>query len=219
MLPYQEIFLISLGFFVFSSFLYRILTKPAEMRQIKKDMKFYREKSKEAQKQKDMKKANEHMSEMMKLSQKQMRNTMKPMFVTMGVALLLIGYILQSYGGIFIEMKPAGENISTGQFSYAAFSYPARAEKINDQIKITLDINGNGDFSDDTAYSKDDLLQTGSLRWSVEPLDMNKTQMNLAVAIPFTLPVFGWTYMSLIMWYILVSFPVMWISRKMLGVE
>jgi uncharacterized membrane protein (DUF106 family) len=217
--PYQDIFLWSMLLSFLISLIYRLFTKPGEIRQLKKDMKFYREKSNEARKQKDMKKANEYMSETMKLSQKQMRHTMKPMFITLGLVFIILGFVNQNYSGVVVETQAVDEKTSIGQFAYAGFNHSLKAEKIDDAIKIMIDSNDNGDFSDETSYSKGELFTVGNSDWVAEPLSMNQTRMDIAVRMPFMVPFFGVDYLGWLFWYILVSLPATWIFRKALGVE
>jgi uncharacterized membrane protein (DUF106 family) len=218
-LPYQEVFLWSLALSLTISVVYRVLTKPHEMRQIKADMKLYREKSKEAQKNKDLKKANEHMSEMMKLSQKQMRQTMKPMFVTLGIVLILLGYVNATYNGVAVATSPAGPNSASGRFAYGGFNHTVLVEQTGDAFKVIIDANDNGIFTDDASYSKGDIATFSGVKWAIVPENLNKTDMQLAVTMPFTVPIFGWTYLTWLMWYILISIPSTWVFRKALGVE
>jgi uncharacterized membrane protein (DUF106 family) len=219
-LPYQEIFLWSLGLALVLSGLYRIFTKPEEMRQIKKDMAFYREKSKEAQKNKDIKKANEYMSDMMKLSQKQMRINMKPMIIGLGIVLILLGFISQAYGGVSVQTTQLDEKTAAGYFAYGSFNGSLKAEKISDsEIKVTLDTNGNGNLADEKVLSKGDQVKIGGVNWAVDPQSLNLTKMDTAIALPFTMPFAGWTYLNWIAWYILLSFVGTLLFRKLLGVE
>ncbi len=218
-LPYQYVFLWALLLSFLVALIYRLFTKPEQMRQIKADMKLYREKSKEAQKQKDLKKANEYMSEMMKLSQKQMRQTMKPMFITLGVVLILIGFINQAYSGVAVETKAVDATTALGQFSYADFSHQLRAEKINEtDIIVTVDANANGDFTDDTSYANGQIARLEGINWQVAPQSLNVTKMDTIVMLPFSMPFLG-SQLTWIMWYILVSLPGTWMFRKALGVE
>jgi len=218
--PYQEILLWALGLSLAISVIYRVFTNPEEIRKLKEDMKFYREKSKEAQKNKDMKKANEYMSEMMKLSQKQMKLNMKPMFITMGVVLLILSSMGHTYGGVTVETTPAGDKVGMGYFSYSDFNYSLKTEKTGDgEIKVWIDLNGNGEFSDEEGYAKGDMFRAGGAYWVVHPESINRTWMDLAVKLPFTLPLLGWTYLNWLGWYILITLPATWIFRRMLGVE
>lgn len=219
-LPYQDILLWTLLLSFVSSLIYRVFNKPAEMRKIKEDMKFYREKSKEAQKEKDTKKANEYVSEMMKLSQKQMRTNMLPMFVSLGIVLLAFGFLSQTYGGVTIETV-ASETSATGHFAFADFNHSIKTDKISDlEYKVTIDVNDNGDFSDDKTYAKGELVRFGSVVWAVSPLDLKSTKMETAIMLPFTVPLVGWTYLNWVAWYILIFIMgASLLFRKLLGVE
>jgi len=225
LLPYQGIFLWALLLSFIISLVYRLFTKPHEMRQIKADMKLYREKSKEAQKNKDPKKANEHMSEMMKLSQKQMRHTMKPMFITLGIILVLLGYVNSTYNGVAVETTSSGQAASVGHFAYDGFNHSVSIEKIINEktgenyFKVIIDANDNGNFADDAVHARGDVVKFGNVNWGISPENLNRTDMQTAVIMPFTVPIFGWTYLTWLMWYILISLPATWLFRKALGVE
>ena len=60
MTPFVEITLISIGLAFLVSIIYRIFTKPDEVRKIKDDMKFYKEKMNEANKAGDKEKASDY---------------------------------------------------------------------------------------------------------------------------------------------------------------
>jgi uncharacterized membrane protein (DUF106 family) len=220
LLPYQEIFIWALLISFLLSVIYRIFTKPKEIRKLKEDMKFYREKSNEARKSKDMKKMEEYSSEMLKLSQKQMKHNMKPMFISMGLILIILGFVSTTYNGVTVQTNPIDERTSMGYFSYGDFNHSLRSEKINEtHIKVFIDTNDNGDFSDETGYLKDQTVLLNNIRWSVSPQDMNQTSMLIIIDLPFTIPLFGWSHLNWLWWYILITLPATWIFRKMLGVE
>jgi uncharacterized membrane protein (DUF106 family) len=216
--PCQDIFLWALIISFVISLIYRIFTKPEEMRKIKEEMKFYREKSKEAQKQKDMKKANEYLNEMMKLSQKQMRYSMKPMFISLGIVFIILGFISQTYASVFVETKPISETSEIGYFAFASFNHSLKIEKAN-EVKVYIDTNNDGEFDNEVAYSKGELAKINNMYWVIEPIEDNKVKMDIVIRFPFRIPIFGWTHTNWLIWYILVSLPATWIFRKALGVE
>jgi uncharacterized membrane protein (DUF106 family) len=219
-LPYQEIFLWALFISLIISLIYRVFTKPQEMRKIKEDMKFYREKANQAQKSKDMKKASEYTNEMLKLSQKQMKFTMKPMFITMGIILILLGFINSAYSGVAVEMTPLDDSNSIGYFSYDGFNHSIKSENISDnEIKVSIDTNDNKDFSDDASYSSGNLVKVGESYWAVYPEDPEHIMMGFAIRLPFTVPLLGWNYLNWLWWYIIITLPATWLFRKALGVE
>lgn len=216
LLPYQEIFVWAMVISFILSLIYRFFTNPKEIRQIKKDMQFYRDKSKEAQKKKETKKANEYMSEMMKLSQKQMKLTMKPMFISMAVVLLLLGYIGSAYGGIAVELGEDG----TGEFTYGGESYALASEEAGDTVSVTVDTDGDGDLSDETPHASGQVVKIGDNYWSVTASqDAEPVTMEFAVVLPFTMPILGWTWLNWLFWYVLCTLPATLLFRRFLGVE
>ncbi|MCK5023137.1 MAG: DUF106 domain-containing protein [Candidatus Aenigmarchaeota archaeon] len=226
LLPYQEVLIWGLIISFVLSVVYRIFTNPKEMKQIKKDMKFYKEKSKEAQKKKDIKKVNEYNSDMMKLSQKQMSKTMKPMFISMAVVLLLLGYINNTYNGVLVELDQDDATMY-GTFAYMGFSHDLKAEKVDDVVTVTVDTNDNNDFSDEESYVNGDIASIEDSYWIVIPgeaADENgvmkaNVKMDLAVKLPFVMPFVGWTSLNWLFWYVLCTLPATFVFRRFLGVE
>jgi uncharacterized membrane protein (DUF106 family) len=218
-LPYQEVLVWALVISFILSVVYRIFTDPKKMRQIKEDMKFYRDKSNKARKSKDTKKMGEYSSEMLKLSQKQMKSTMKPMFVSMAIILLILGYVNSAYSGVLVELE--GDDTSgTGTFAYRDYEYPLMAERYGDVIEVKVDTDNNGNFGDETPYVAGDLVYLEDTHWAVSPgEDLKTVKMDLAVKLPFTMPILGWTYLNWLFWYVLCTLPATFLFRKALGVE
>ena len=107
MTPLQEILLISIGLSVFSAILYRVLTKPEEVKRVKEEVKGFREKIKEAQKAGKNDEASKLMSEMMKANQKQLKGNMKPMFVSMIVFIATIAFLRETYATFILNLPVA----------------------------------------------------------------------------------------------------------------
>ena len=99
-----EVTLISLTLSFVLSLLYRFLTNPDEMKTIKKEMKFYKEKSSEAQKAGDAAKASEYMKDMMKASQQQFKQNMKPMMASMLVFFLILGWMHSTFASVLVQL-------------------------------------------------------------------------------------------------------------------
>ncbi len=93
LLPYQWLFLWALGISLIISVMYRFLADQNEMRNLKIDMKHLKEKINKANKEKDLKKANALMSDMMSLNKKQLSLSQKPMIAS----LIVVGIILYLY--------------------------------------------------------------------------------------------------------------------------
>ncbi|NIO23019.1 MAG: DUF106 domain-containing protein [Candidatus Aenigmarchaeota archaeon] len=208
-LPHQDIFIWAMVLSLIITVMYRIFTKPGEIRKIKEEMKFYREKANEAQKRKDTKKSQEYLSEMMKASQKQFKMNMKPMFVSMIVVIFLLGFVHQTYSGVVVETNENG----IGYFSFMDFNHTLKYESES----VAIDTNGNGDFSDEESYSSGEVANIGNIDWHVFP-EEDKTSMYLLIRMPFPLPFFGY-HLNWLMWYIICTLPATWIFRKLLGVE
>jgi uncharacterized membrane protein (DUF106 family) len=104
MSAFLEVTLISLALAFVLSLLYRFLTRPEEMRRIKKEMKFYQEKSKEAQKAGDTAKANEYMKQVMGASQQQFRQNMKPMLASMLVFFVVLGWMHSAFASVLVQL-------------------------------------------------------------------------------------------------------------------
>jgi len=210
MLPHQDIFIWAMFLSLLITAVYRFLTNPEEMRKIKEEMKFYREKANEAQKRKDTKKAQEYLNEMMKASQKQFRKNMKPMMVSMIVVIFLLGFIHQNYSGVVIRTDENG----IGYFSFGGFNHSVLLEK----EKVRIDVDDDGDFSDEESFSKGDVVRVENIHWQVSPEGENKVSMYLLIRMPFPLPFVGY-YLNWLLWYILCTLPATWLFRKFMGVE
>jgi uncharacterized membrane protein (DUF106 family) len=98
---YQEIFLFSLGLSLLMTLASKFLANQQKMKQVRRDMDFHRKKASEAQKAGDAKKANEHMSDMLKASQSQFRHNMKPMMFSFLIVILAASW----FGAAYAESK------------------------------------------------------------------------------------------------------------------
>ncbi|MEM7827714.1 MAG: hypothetical protein QW561_00085, partial [Candidatus Aenigmatarchaeota archaeon] len=70
------------------SFIYRISINPSEMRDLKKQIEKYRIEADKARKNNEKEKAEKLMNEMLKVSQKQLRLSLKPLMIS-GIVFLL----------------------------------------------------------------------------------------------------------------------------------
>lgn len=104
MQPFLEVFLWALVISLVTVFIQRLLTKPKEIREIKKELKFYQEKMKEAQKSGDMGKAKKYMDDMFKVNQKIFRHNMKPLMVTFLVVIIILAWMNQKYVGVLVNL-------------------------------------------------------------------------------------------------------------------
>ncbi len=102
--PIQEVLLWSLTLSLVLALIYRILTKPREIRAIKEEVKEIRGKMKKSQKDGNTEETNRLLSEMMKLNQKQLRSNMKPMLASMVIFLVAIGFLRDTYSNFLIQL-------------------------------------------------------------------------------------------------------------------
>jgi uncharacterized membrane protein (DUF106 family) len=99
-----EVMLFTIGMSLVLAIIYRLLTKPEEMRRIKENMKEIQAKVKHAQKSGDTDQVSALTSEMLKGSQQQFTQNMKPMIVSMVIFFVFIGFLRATYQGTLIQM-------------------------------------------------------------------------------------------------------------------
>ena len=100
MLEFEIVFVASVVLSIIIVVLTRIITNPEDIRKIKKEMKFYSDKVKEAQKSGDAAKVKQFTDGMLKASQKQLRHSIKPMFISIIIFMIAIWWL----GGQFAEL-------------------------------------------------------------------------------------------------------------------
>jgi uncharacterized membrane protein (DUF106 family) len=113
MLPFEELLIYSTILSFFIAVVYRLLTKPEKMREIKKEMAFYREKANSAQKSGNKDEANKYSSEMLKMSQKQLKSTMKPMLASMVIFFIALGWFNTVFETLSVTLPVAIPFIGT----------------------------------------------------------------------------------------------------------
>ena len=116
---YQEILIWGVVLSIASTLISRFLANQQEIKKVKKDMEFYRKKSSEAQKSGDLKKANEHMSEMMKASQRQLRLNFKAMMFSFLVFIIALVWFGTTYADATIASPiPIPYVVEAGNMSW-----------------------------------------------------------------------------------------------------
>lgn len=229
MTPFLTITLLSLGLSFLISVIYRVLTKPSEVRKVKEDMKFFKAKMSEAKKAGDNAKSNEYASEMLKASQSQFRMSMKPMMASMLIFVMLLGWINTNFGAVVVDDVESPE----ATFSYNGKEhnvlYELVVEDDTETIKAGIDFDDNGEFSSDEIFLGDAVLPYSGALWKASPATQGfflfsspkegAIQFDMFVAkLPFSIPFIG-EYLSWFWWYIFISIPTTIIFRKLLGVE
>ncbi len=229
MTPFLGITLISIALSFTISVIYRVLTKPDEVRKAKQDMKFFKKKMSEAQKAGDKDKASEYASEMMKASQMQMKHSMKPMMATMILFIFLLGWLNGNYGGVSADL---GKN-PDATFDYAGMeheiNYVKAAGEDGSGFTIGVDLDDDGQFSQEETFDRGEVFSYKGAYWRANPamegFFMFATEKEdsvhfemLVAQLPFELPFLG-SYLTWFWWYLFLSIPSTIVFRKLLGVE
>lgn len=101
---YQEVLIISLVLSLIMVLLTKVLTNQEEIKKAKREMKFYQDKIKKAQKSGDKDTVSKLSNDMLKASSKQMKQSMKPMFVSLIIFVIALGWLAGSYGELLVGM-------------------------------------------------------------------------------------------------------------------
>ncbi len=104
LMPFQEVLVFSVLLSFILALIYRVLIKPEDMRRIKEDMKFLREKVNSAQRSGNQDEVKRYSSDMMKASQEQFKVSMKPMFASMILFFFFLGWINTTYAEMMITL-------------------------------------------------------------------------------------------------------------------
>ena len=101
---YQEVLIISLALSLLMVILTKLLTNQDEIKKAKREMKFYQEKIKKAQKAGDNQTVSKLSNDMLKASSKQLRQSMKPMLVSLIIFVIALGWLAAEYGELVINL-------------------------------------------------------------------------------------------------------------------
>jgi len=101
---YQEVLIISLILSLIMVLITKLLTNQDVIKKAKREMKFYQEKIKKAQSSGDKEAAAKLSNDMLKASSKQLRQSMKPMFVSLIIFVIALGWLAAEYGELLINV-------------------------------------------------------------------------------------------------------------------
>ena len=105
--PILELLLWSMGLSIATVLISRFLTNQKELKKIKNEMKFFKDKMDQAKKSGDLAKAEQFMNDMLKASNKQLKHTMKPLFVSMFVFLTAFQFLGAHFADLVIALPVA----------------------------------------------------------------------------------------------------------------
>ena len=95
-----------------SALLNRFLIKQSDLKQVKNEIKFQKERSDKARKEGNTAAQAEASKEMMKLSGKQMRMSMKPLMVSMLFVVVILGWLSVGYSEAMINLPISMPSLS-----------------------------------------------------------------------------------------------------------
>ena len=104
LMPFEELLIFSIGLSVLMAVLTRFLTNQKELKTIRHSTKVLRERLSKAQKSGDMKEMSKLNSEMLKMSQKQFRENMKPMIFSLLIFVFALGWFGTRYADLTLAL-------------------------------------------------------------------------------------------------------------------
>ena len=195
-----EVLLLCSVIFFLSSLIYKLLINKEQIREVKAKQKEHQERVKELQKT-NPEQANQAMNDMLKLSQKQMKITMKPMMVSLLIFILVLPILAGAYGDINVQLTDNSGVLTIDKTNY------------------TLQLSGNQLSVGGTSYSLPSSdQQIGGYNWNIQAQDDRVTFSRIVAFLPFSLPLLG-SDMGWFAWYFVLSLALTSIFRKVLGVE
>lgn len=99
-----EVLIWSIGLSALMIILTKILTDQKEIKKIRNEMNFFKEKMDKAKKSGDMAKAEQFMNDMLKSSNKQLKHTMKPLFVSLIIFITAFQFLGAAYGELVVAL-------------------------------------------------------------------------------------------------------------------
>lgn len=103
-MPFEEVLVYSVLLSFILALIYRVLVKQGDMRRVKADMVFLREKSGKAQRAGNLEEARQYQGDMMKASQEQFKLSMKPMMASMILFFFFLGWLNTTYAAMQVTL-------------------------------------------------------------------------------------------------------------------
>ena len=200
---FEEI-LMSAVIVFFMTLIYKFLINQNELRELREKIKEKQANAKEVQKT-NPEEYKRITTEMLLISNKQMRFTMKPMLASLIIFLAVSPLLGELYGDRTINLIENNGNFTLDGKTYSLELNNQSVSLDGVQCKIPCDEQTIGNYKWNILYKEDDKNKQVVLS-------------RIVVLLPFSLPFFendfGW-----VMWYVLNSLILSFIFRKALGVE
>lgn len=239
-----DVLILSLGLSLLLAIIYRVFTKPEEMRRLKGEMKEIRAKMKEAQKAGNQQETNRLLTESMKLNQQQFKGNMKPLMASLLIFILALNIMGGLYGphvpvAVTYQDVPGLGTVPAGTLTIGDVAYDVVIT--DDNHSVIVDLNRDGTFDEDSFGREAVIFQEGENYWKFLGPDQGAfpfvpAQQNTflftpdILELPFTLPLPAWdfvgfpffkmsTHIGWFWFYLLITIPTTFLFRKLLGVE
>ena len=97
-----EVLMWSTGLSAVTVTITKFLTNQKEIKKIKNEMNFFKEKMDHAKKSGDTAKTEQYMNDMLKASNKQLKQTIKPLFVSMFIFIIALQFLGSAYADLVV---------------------------------------------------------------------------------------------------------------------
>ena len=201
-----EVLLISALLAIVIVVITRVFTDPKKLKDAKQEMAFFKDKVNAAQKEGNTEEVKRNTNMMMTASKKQFKYSMKSTMVSMVVVLIAFYLLGTTYQGVDPKITD-----SIGNFSYGGETFPVKV----DNSSYLIDFDNNG-FDESDSHKFGEAAKYKDTRWG---FDSNSKTFTLLIAeSPVNIPFIG-RYLTWFWLYILVTIPITFIFRKLLGVD
>ncbi len=196
--PVLAVTIFSVFILIFINIFYKILIKQEDAKALKDRSKAIGKEMKEAQKAGKTEESKKLMSEMMENNSKLMRMSMKPMFISLIIVILLLPTMSTFYGDKFAPVNDGVISLNGADYSFS----------VDDS---TIDINGNN-------CENSCVVDLAGTNYKVSLNGASVKFAQIVAELPITLPFlgnsFGW-----LGWYIINSIPIAIVIRKFLKIQ
>ncbi len=205
-IPAVGVILFGILILIIINLFYRFLIKQDEagrakerIKEIGNEMKKYRS---------DKEKTSQLMTEMMKENNKIMKMTLKPMLVSFLVVLLLLPFLSAVYGDRYAALQ----NNSTGNITLDDTYF--ELQKSDGKLLI----KSSAESYECSLPCREQINTSVTSKWNILQEGDRIKFGRIVALLPFTLPWIG-DDSGWILWYLIISIPMMIIIRKAMGIK
>jgi len=205
--PALAIFIFTLAVLFITQLPYKFLVDQDKVKHLKGRQKELSKKMKEVQKDGNIEKANEYMSEAMKLNHQIMKMTFKPLIISFAIFILVIPWLRADYGDISVTLQN-----NTGSFDFIGKGYNLTLSREGGNITILDTENGNT-----TSLAVARNQEFAGRQWNVLLSDQRLLMQQVITYLPTRLPLIG-DDIGWLLFYFMVSMPIILVLKKIMGI-